>query len=332
MAQITLLSFDHDYLPAVGTFESWAIDVNHGLRRGKPGLLPAGVRLVDTHHSQDLSLIGKQQVKIAENAATIAEQQKKLDDLRATLDTARQSVIDKNAEIFNLQRDRAALAKELGVLKDQHEGQRRTIERLLDEKTRAANSKPAGSYSYLQLEACLCVWEHLLSKIDRVGDNPHGEPEGNWGAFLDFWEERGSAEMRLTVTPRIAEWVLAVYDAGKTIDPDYWDMVSYDWDVVPAIVDEINWIGDSWCPNIVFERERDTAVRVHDKLVEHSNERTINHPSYKGAKPVVRDRGIVMNRPVPIGDEQAAWAVGYETGGLAGWTTQSFMLIYPFPA
>ncbi len=92
-----------------------------------------------------------------------------------------------------------------------------------------AHANPPG-VSFLQLEACLCVWEHLL-EAPREGD------------FQAYWEARGSVTMRLTVTPAIADRVLAIFDAGRTLDADFWDGWSYDWEVVPAIVADcgIDW-------------------------------------------------------------------------------------------
>lgn len=90
---------------------------------------------------------------------------------------------------------------------------------------KADECKPV--YSFLQMEASLCVWEHLVE--GRMQHNLH-EP------VYKFWDKAGYAEMRLSVTPAIANYALMLHDR---IGQDYiceelgW---SYDWDFIPFVV------------------------------------------------------------------------------------------------
>ena len=130
-------------------------------------------------------------------------------------------------------------------------------------------------YSYLQMEAMLCVWEFLNDEHERLYKPLPAEKklhtfEGDLGVpLIDYWTDVGTVEMRLTETPKIADWLLAVFDAGKTLDEDYWDMWSYDWEVVPGICREIDWAKARIAsePLLPTEPPLEIAKRVHAKMI-----------------------------------------------------------------
>jgi len=81
------------------------------------------------------------------------------------------------------------------------------------------------AFTHLQTEACLDVSEALLeARINSRSDDPQA------AAFARFWEDRGTVEMRLTITPQIADWALAVI---RVDDADAWSGFAYDWEVIP---------------------------------------------------------------------------------------------------
>ncbi|TPJ51774.1 MULTISPECIES: hypothetical protein [unclassified Mesorhizobium] len=81
------------------------------------------------------------------------------------------------------------------------------------------------AYSHLEVEAALCVWEHLC-EITVVGDQP-ASPE-----WMKYREDVGSLELRHHSID-IGKWVLQVYD----LLPEWYRASgAYDWEIVPAIV------------------------------------------------------------------------------------------------
>ncbi|RWP44344.1 MAG: hypothetical protein EOR04_05325 [Mesorhizobium sp.] len=80
-------------------------------------------------------------------------------------------------------------------------------------------------YSHLEMEAALCVWEHLC-EITVVGDQPASP------AWMEYREIIGSVELRHE-SIEIGKWVLQVYD----LLPEWYRAIgAYDWEIIPAIV------------------------------------------------------------------------------------------------
>lgn len=97
-------------------------------------------------------------------------------------------------------------------------------------------------FSYLEIEAALCVWEH----INEVTLDTH--PDTIW---KEYREKFGSAQLRYE-SVAIGQWVLKVYD----LMPEWWrEMGSYDWELVPAIVGEYD-------PNQLFPDPQLTATKL----------------------------------------------------------------------
>ncbi|XHE14388.1 hypothetical protein PCC82_06540 [Agrobacterium deltaense] len=87
-----------------------------------------------------------------------------------------------------------------------------------------------GNFSFLEMEAALCVWEWMLD----VG-----------AKNVERWREAiGTAEARQTCFA-IGRYCLEIYDLGKKMDgPNAWDGLSFDWDVIPAICETILFADD----------------------------------------------------------------------------------------
>lgn len=86
--------------------------------------------------------------------------------------------------------------------------------------------------TYLQLEACLCVWEEL----NEITNCLHARFNQ---ACDDVRDGIGSVEMRLTVTPKIAELALSVFD--ELTDDEREIFAPYDWEFIPWIVSLVEW-------------------------------------------------------------------------------------------
>lgn len=89
------------------------------------------------------------------------------------------------------------------------------------------------AFSTLEMEAALCVWEDINDRtlLSNAEDHP---------AINRTREEWGSFAMRHACIP-LGQWVLKVYDAAG--GSDMFDGFAYDWEVVPFLLDQIDWEG-----------------------------------------------------------------------------------------
>lgn len=85
-----------------------------------------------------------------------------------------------------------------------------------------------GAFTYLEMEAALCVWEC----INDWTVNADKQDEG-WTALR---QSVGSVEMRHASIP-LGVWCLAVFDLCTKDDRDFFDGIAYDWEVIPMILD-----------------------------------------------------------------------------------------------
>ncbi|CAB4158741.1 hypothetical protein UFOVP706_27 [uncultured Caudovirales phage] len=89
-------------------------------------------------------------------------------------------------------------------------------------------------YTFLQLEAALCIWEWFCER--GFGASSIANP------LPDVWEaarsDEGTVAMRLHVTPALADVALAVYEK---VEEDVTDNLcwSYDWDYIPWVCSQI---------------------------------------------------------------------------------------------
>jgi hypothetical protein len=85
-------------------------------------------------------------------------------------------------------------------------------------------------YTFMQLEAALGVWEHLIEC--KQADDPE---------VSEWFNDYGWVNMRLSVAPRVACMALDLYEASPEM-PDFltdelgW---SYDWDYLPWVVQQV---------------------------------------------------------------------------------------------
>ena len=86
------------------------------------------------------------------------------------------------------------------------------------------------SYSILQVEAALCMWEHL----DQLAQD-HTSPAVARRIAAELRETYGTVELRHACI-HAAEPFLYLYDCCIAVEPDLFDGHAYDWDVVPAFV------------------------------------------------------------------------------------------------
>jgi len=84
-------------------------------------------------------------------------------------------------------------------------------------------------YSHLQVEAALCIWEDLLGRYDAPLAHP--------ASFRAYWQVHGTVAMR-HLSIALADYCLAVYDA---IPADDRHGHPYDWEIIPAILDTVDW-------------------------------------------------------------------------------------------
>lgn len=116
-------------------------------------------------------------------------------------------------------------------------------------------------YTFLQLEASLCIWEWFCERAFGASSIANSLP--------DIWEatrsDEGAAFMRLHVTPALADVALAVHadiDDDLLMDNLGW---SYDWDYIPWVCTQISEI------NITHNAQREpviTFVPTTDELVQ----------------------------------------------------------------
>ncbi|MBN7759738.1 hypothetical protein JYP52_01200 [Nitratireductor aquibiodomus] len=92
-----------------------------------------------------------------------------------------------------------------------------------------------GAFNYLEMEAALCVWEHLCD-ITVNTEVPHT-------GWLTYRQQVGSAELR-HMSIAIGKWALEVHDL---LPEWYCDGRSYDWEVIPSIVNCLP-VGDTSMP------------------------------------------------------------------------------------
>jgi hypothetical protein len=109
----------------------------------------------------------------------------------------------------------------------------------------AKRQKADPTYTAVQVEAALCVWEQLNEwtlgteeECKNLEAAAKEDPNGH-AAFRLAWikmrEDCGSAEMR-SQSIVLGLWCLEMYDFLTKDDPDFFDWWSYDWEVIPEML------------------------------------------------------------------------------------------------
>jgi hypothetical protein len=84
-------------------------------------------------------------------------------------------------------------------------------------------------YTHLEMEAALCVWE-------CINDWTLPDMRTKRADWIELREGVGSVEMRHQSIV-LGKWCLQVYEICTKHDPDFFDGVAYDWEVIPMILD-----------------------------------------------------------------------------------------------
>lgn len=143
-----------------------------------------------------------------------------------------------------------------------------------------------NTYSHLEMEAALCIWEHL----DACSDQPRLYPD-----IYNYRQLNGTAEFRHTAIT-LARYCTDVYDQlpAKLVDD-----IAYDWDVIPTILDSIDWRTMPRLPIVAHGVSHTKAA-----LKKLQAERT--------PKPVPKDRvPLCAGDPVMPPDKQPSRALPY---------------------
>lgn len=90
------------------------------------------------------------------------------------------------------------------------------------------NARQFGAFTYLEMEAALCVWECIN---DWTLEDERSKRQG----WVELREAVGSVELR-HASIGLGQWCLKVYDICTADEPLFFDGVSYDWDVIPMIL------------------------------------------------------------------------------------------------
>ncbi|WP_210330827.1 hypothetical protein [Mesorhizobium sp. NBSH29] len=98
-----------------------------------------------------------------------------------------------------------------------------------------------GSYTHLEMEAALCVWECIN---DWTVNAPDGKGDQRWH---ELREGVGSVQMRHASIP-LGQWCLEVYDICTSADKNFFDTIAYDWEVIPLILSHC--VDSDGCPFI----------------------------------------------------------------------------------
>lgn len=95
-----------------------------------------------------------------------------------------------------------------------------------------------GSFSLLEMEAALCVWEWINERTDtRI-------PMADDASVTSWRDAIGTVEAR-HASYKIGRYCLKIFELGKEIaGPDAWDGGAYDWEVIPAICETILFASD----------------------------------------------------------------------------------------
>lgn len=95
----------------------------------------------------------------------------------------------------------------------------------------------ARNYTHLQMEAALCIWESLDAR---------SQDEGEYPAVAAFRQTHGTAEFR-HMAVLLVPYCLNIYHA---MPKRLVEGLAYDWDVIPAILDSVDWRNMPTLPEI----------------------------------------------------------------------------------
>lgn len=141
------------------------------------------------------------------------------------------------------------------------------------------------SYSHLEVEAALCVWEYLndVTLLDQSRQDPQ---------WVELREDVGSVALR-HASIEIGKWALKVYDVCTRHDPSFFDGLAYDWEVIPAMVDRCRGLdGRPAIHEGCFPSIEATASHVALWAVKEDYLRHVNHAAGKAGVRSFTDEGV----------------------------------------
>lgn len=144
-----------------------------------------------------------------------------------------------------------------------------------------------GAFTYLEMEAALCVWECLN---DWTLPDSHETARQDW---IEVREGIGSAELRHQ-SIALGQWLLKVYDICVAGDPHIFESMSYDWEVVPMILDHARDTGGAL---VVYSESLPHPAMVAAKVVAQAKRDTWMHDARAEAKKQWCYSGLVDDMP-----------------------------------
>jgi hypothetical protein len=85
-----------------------------------------------------------------------------------------------------------------------------------------------NTYTHLEVEAALCIWECLDARSTNQLEHP---------SLAAYRSSVGTAELR-HLSIRLAAYCLAIYNR---LPDTLTDGLAYDWEIIPALLDTIDW-------------------------------------------------------------------------------------------
>lgn len=167
-----------------------------------------------------------------------------------------------------------------------------------------------GSFSFLEMEAALCVWEWIIEQgLDTTGNA--------FARSVVAWRDAvGTVEAR-HASYEIARYCLAVYEKGKELaGPEAWAGVPYDWEVIPAICLTIDfdqtggWGGEDVELAACAALERATGWRrdtssAQPRGIHHDH--SLDTAAYVNSAESVRSGVFYVPVSCPCGDNDGHW-------------------------
>jgi hypothetical protein len=109
----------------------------------------------------------------------------------------------------------------------------------------------SSRYSIDQIEAALCIWEELNRRTLET-------ESARYSDLAQWREDHGTYALRHAAIG-LVNYVEAVYQA---LPPEEWDGLAYDWEIVPAVLNWVSWLGAEPVPLLATEPEVANALML----------------------------------------------------------------------
>jgi hypothetical protein len=159
-------------------------------------------------------------------------------------------------------------------------------------------------YSHLEMEAALCVWECINDWTLLPDVSTTSRPD-----WIELREGVGSVEMRHQ-SIALGKWCLKIYDICTKHDEDFFDLLSYDWEVIPMMLD---YACDDEGKQVIYEdafpaSEKVALLVAHRVLFDHFK-RDCRHESDRqwGYRELVEDHPERVVQAFALGETPAVF-------------------------